>query len=441
MGVGDIKSFNPDSKIPTPNLDKLAADGMIFSNAYCPDSVCSPSRYAAMTGRYSWRTHLKEGVLKNWANPLIEDGRTTLPSMLRKAGYKTAGFGKWHLGANFSTFDSKPPIGEGKFEDANLGANVDINASVLGGPIARGFDRWWGVSSPAETLIMNQDKVVAYISDKAAVKVPGLENLKPIKVSEFLPEILHQTSEYLKTVAEDARNGKPFFIYFAPYVPHIPLAVEASFKGKTDAGEYGDYVHELDTYIGSLLNLLEENGLSQNTLIIFASDNGSQFKETGKSKHRPNGIYRGGKWSVYEGGVRTPLIMRWTGKIASGSINTQLTALIDILPTCAELTKQKIPEGDAEDGVSIYQSLLGMTEGKDFREFLVVKSSSMTFGIRKGKWKYIRNVKTSNRNSAKDELYDLKSDPTESNNLLKECPDIAQTLQKELEKVLSETRR
>ncbi len=429
LGVGDVKAFNPESKVATPSLNKLAAEGMVWRNAYCPDSVCTPSRYALMTGRYCWRTAHKKGVLANWEPPLIEEGRVTLPSLLRSAGYETAGFGKWHLGANFPTVDGKDPSGKGKYESASNGANIDLAKEVTGGPGDRGFDLWWGTLTPSEGLILDRRKPVAYLSEKAELRTPHLDELQAIALKDFLPEITRRAVGF---ISERSRSAKePFFLYFAPYVPHIPLAVADGFRGSTQAGEYGDYVNELDDAIGQILAAVEKSGLADRTLVFFASDNGSQWETTGSAHHHPNGILRGGKWSIFEGGVRTPLMVRWPGRIPAGSSTDQLAALTDVLATVAAVTKTPLPGGAAEDSISFLPVLLGEKTASE-RESVVVKSTASSKAIRKGKWKYINAP-------AKDgaQLYDLQADPSEQNDVHEKYPEVAAELKAELKAINS----
>ena len=234
---------------------------------------------------------------------MIEDGQLTLPALLQKNGYTTAGFGKWHLGARYKTLDGKQPTGIGKFDAKETGSNIDLAAPIAGGPTDRGFDRWWGFVCASEMLIFDQDRAAALLSHSMynPPAVPGAKDLAKVTVAELLPNITDKSIAYLQNhAAKQAELGKPFFLYFAPYVPHIPLAVADSFRGLTKAGDYGDYVHELDTEIGRLLKSLDDTGLAKDTLVIFASDNGSEFLTTGEG-HKPNGLLKGRKHTIFEG--------------------------------------------------------------------------------------------------------------------------------------------
>lgn len=440
LGYGDLGCFNPDSKVPTPNLDRLAEQGIRFTNAYCPDAVCTPSRYALMTGRYALR--FRSGrVLANWEPPTIEAGRLTLPGLLKQAGYTTAGFSKWHLGATYTTLNGKPPAGQGKFKSERAGANLDLNVPIRDGPADRGFDHWYGFVCASESLVFEQNRAVAMIDVYEPPAAPGAERLPVIKLADYLPLTTDKTVEFIRRQAPQAKAGKPFFVGFFPYVPHIPLAVSDEFKGKTRGGDYGDYVHELDHYVGKVLDELEQTGLADNTLVLFASDNGSQFEQSGEG-HRPNGRLRGKKQLVYEGGVRTPFIARWPGRIKPGTTSTQLICLADVMATCAALTGQSLPDGAAEDSISFLPALLGTdagagtaagtAAGKPMRDFVVNRASDGHLAIRVGDWKYIAAHK-----DATPALYDLKSDVGEKHNLLDQHPDIAARLKSRLEQVVS----
>ncbi len=411
LGYGDLASYNAESKVPTPNLDRLAVSGMSFSQAYCPVSVCSPSRYSLLTGAYAWRSWKRNGVLGNWDRPMIADEQVTLPGMLQQSGYTTAGFGKWHLGARYPTTDGRPPLGQGKFKSPDSGANIDLSQPIEGGPVDRGFDVWRGVISSSEMLILDNDRATATLSldSYQPLTIPGFAELPVINLEDYLPWVTDHTIDYLRTYD----SPKPFFIYYAPYVPHVPVAVAPSFRGLTTGGDYGDYVHELDHEIGRLLASLDEKGLTENTLILFASDNGSQWKETGDG-HRPNGALRGGKWSVYEGGVRTPLIVSWPGHVAANSSSDAIVSLTDVLATTAALVGAELPPEAGPDSANLLPLLLGQADGHGPRDEVLVQDDQGQFALRSGDWKYIKP--RGKNDPALDELYNLSEDPAEANN-------------------------
>ncbi|WP_209402114.1 arylsulfatase [Pseudozobellia sp. WGM2] len=465
LGYGDIGAYNPDSKIPTPNLDQLAKEGMMLENAYCPVSVCSPSRFALMTGVYPWRSWNKHGVMRNYEPSMIDADMVTLAEMFQQSGYRTGGFGKWHLGTTFPTLDGEKPMGYGKFYAVNNGANLDFSKPVTDGPTDHGFDQWYGFSCASECWVFENNRVAAYLEHDyyTVEEAPGSDKLKPIPMDGFLSEITNRSLDF---ISENAKKEKePFFLYYAPYVPHVPLTVSAPFLGKTEAGTYGDYVHELDHYIGKLLNELEEKGLKENTIVLFASDNGSVFRETDNKmkasddnnrvpghykdtigdsyphttnaadKHFPNGELRGWKRTGWEGGVRTPFIARWPGHFPEGVKSEAIFALNDILPSLGSMLQFDFPEGMKMDGENHFAALKGEKGG---RESVVIQSGNNVFGYRKGDWKLIVLRDTSDEaiNGYFYELYNLREDPQELSNVAKKHPERVAELHDELEQYL-----
>lgn len=453
LGYGDLGSYNQNSLIPTPNLDRLASEGIRFTDAYCPVSVCSPSRFALITGTYPFRSWKKSGVLANYEPSMMAPNQLTLPQMLQKAGYTTGGFGKWHLGATFRTLDGKKPTGYGKFKAEHNGANLQLGKPISDGPVDHGFEQWWGFSCASECWVMDGNDIVAalqhdfYNIDSA----PNKDHIEIIPSEKYLSMITEKSSRFLKAHAKSGKK-EPFFLYYAPYVPHIPLSVSEEFKGTTKAGLYGDYVHELDTHIGKLLNTLDSLQQTQNTIVIFASDNGSQFEVTstdidlttaGNSPegisgngqdpeaHSPNGALRGTKWTAWEGGVRTPLIARWPGHFPENTKSGQLFALNDVMATLASIIEFELLANTAVDSYDQRAVLEGMNQ--PIRKSVLVQSSGNRYGLRKGKWKYIE-PKDEN---AEGELYNLEEDVSESKNLYYERPKLAQELKKHLYKIIN----
>ena len=431
LGYGDLGCYNAGSKVPTPNLDRLAREGTRFTQAYCPVAVCTPSRYALMTGRYPWRSWKKSGVLANWERPVIEDGRLTLPGLLRQAGYATAGFGKWHLGATYATTDGKPPAGVGRFKSDRTGANVDIGKPITGGPTAHGLDRWYGFVCASEMLVFEQDRAAALLSHDlyAPPAVPGADALPKVMVGEMLALVTDKSVAYVEERA--AHKDQPFFLYYAPYVPHIPLSVGEKFRGATRAGEYGDYVHQLDHEVGRLLAALDEAGVADDTLVLFASDNGSEFLNTGDG-HRPNAPLRGRKHGVYEGGVRTPLLARWPGRVPAGAARDQIVALNDVLATTAALLGMTLPAGAGEDSVSLAPTLLGREAVQPGRTEVVVQASAPRYALRRGRWKFVQPEKK----GGSPELYDLQTDPGETRDLAAKHPQLVDELRARLREIV-----
>lgn len=450
LGYGDLGSYNPKSLIPTPNLDRLASEGVRLTDAYCPVSVCSPSRFALMTGNYPFRSWKQSGVMSNYEPSMIAANQLTLPQMLKKAGYTTAGFGKWHLGASFPTLDGEKPTGYGKFKAEANGANLDLNKPITDGPVDHGFEHWYGFSCASECWVMKGNEIVAALQHDFynIDSVSNKDHIQIIPSDKYLQRITEKSSRFIEEHIKT--NTKPFFLYFAPYVPHIPLSVSEEFKGTTKAGLYGDYVHELDTYIGKLLNTLDSLQQAQNTIVIFASDNGSQFEVTGThidlkkasnspenvlkkgqdpDAHFPNGALRGTKWTAWEGGVRTPFIARWPGHFPKNTEYDQLFTLNDVMATFASIIDFELPANAAVDSYD-QRSVL---EGKEtiIRKSVLVQSSGNQLGLRQGDWKYIEPKD----GDAEGELYNLKDDISESNNLYKKYPKLVLELKEHLQDI------
>ncbi len=457
LGYGDLLSYNPNSMVPTPNLDRLASEGIRLTRAYCPVAVCSPSRYALMTGRYPFRSWRKTGVMRNYERSMIDSSILTLPEMLQQVGYVTAGFGKWHLGTTFTTLDGELPAGYGQFRADDNGANLDLTRPVTDGPQDHGFDHWFGFSCASECWVMDEASVVAAIGhDLYTIEAtPNKDHIEVIPLEEYLPFITDRASQFLDSAANN--NDRPFFLYFAPYVPHIPLSVKQEFRGKTKAGLYGDYVHELDHYLGMLLRKLDTLGLTDNTVVLFASDNGSQFtmannqmdlsKATNQPSspvqasgtdrmHHPNWPLRGTKWSIYEGGVRTPFIARWPGRFPAGETRHQLFGLNDVMATLAEIINFSRIQTDQLDSYNLLPVLDGSGAGS--REEIVVQSSGKVYALIRGKWKYIFKGWDNawSDGDPVDELYDLSTDESEEKDLRENHPDIARYMKERLEEIL-----
>lgn len=453
LGYGDLGVYNPNSLVPTPNLDQLASEGIRLTDAYCPVAVCSPTRYALMTGRYPFRSWKPNSVMANYEPSLIEAELITVPEMLQEAGYTTAGFGKWHLGTTFPTTDGNKPNGYGKFRADDNGANLALNQPVSDGPLDHGFDDWLGFSCASECWILENKKVMGYLKhDYYTVEAAsGTEQLQSFTMQEYLPFITERTIDYLE---RQDKNSEPFFLYYAPYVPHIPLAVNEPFIGSTQAGLYGDYVHELDFYVGKLLKTLDRLELTNNTIVLFASDNGSHFTiasneiamETARNQpfavdttslsgpvHYPNAPLRGTKRDVWEGGVRTPLIARWPDHFPEGTASGELFSLNDVLATLAALVDYELPTSSAQDSYNLLPVLQGQRQ--NIRESVVVKASKNLYGLRQGKWKYIQVEK-----NQPPQLYDLSVDVAETNNVYASHPEVVKELEQQLKQLLNSDR-
>ena len=433
LGYGDVQCLNPSrGKIKTPELDKLAAQGMTFTDAHSGSSVCTPTRYGLLTGRYAWRTRLQSGVLDGTDDPpLIAAGRLTVPAFLKQQGYTTAAIGKWHLG-----FTSTLP--EGITASVQKKAGLPAGARIIDGPTTRGFDYFWGCSN-ARTMsgLIENDKVI--------------ENIQPLTM---LPRLGQQAVRYVNEHAPAAKSGKPFFLYVPLTSPHTPIVPTPEWKGKSGLGDYGDFVMQTDAVVGDILAALEKNGLAKNTLVVFTSDNGcSPAAGTEKLEaqgHFASAQYRGYKADIWDGGHRVPFFVRWPGKVKPGSQSAQLICHTDLLATCAELLSVPLPETAAEDSISFLPKLLGT--GKDsLRESIVHHSIQGKFAIRQGNWKLEfcpgsggwgkpGDPEATNKGLPPVQLYDLSHDIAETKNLAAERPEIVVRLTRLLESYMAEGR-
>jgi len=382
LGYGDVQCLNPErGKIKTPQLDKLATQGMTFTDAHGGSSVCTPTRYGLLTGRYAWRTRLQSGVLDGTNDPpLISAGRLTVPALLKQHGYATAALGKWHLGfgselpADAKVPDKKALKQEngGKRLPGSLG--LPVGSRIIDGPITRGFDEFWGCSN-ARTMssLIENDKVIEFI--------------KPI---DMLPRLGKRAVSYIHNHAAAAMEGKPFFLYLALTSPHAPIVPTPEWQGKSGLGSYGDFVMQTDAVVGDVLTALDQCGLTENTLLIFTSDNGCSpvagIDKLEKLGHFPSAQFRGYKADIWDGGHRVPFFARWPGKVKAASHNPQLICHTDLMATCAELLGVKLPDTAAGDSVSILPALLG-TDHAPIHEAVVHHSINGMFAIRQGPWK------------------------------------------------------
>lgn len=464
MGYGDARCYNPDSKVPTPNIDKLAGQGMRFTDAHSPSSVCTPTRYAFLTGRYTWRTELKRAVLWPWDKPLLEDERVTLPEMLRAthAQYATAAIGKWHLGWVWMGKDGKPVTERWQRKEAHTAMEfVDFTKPVAGGPTEHGFDVYFGddvPNFPPYTFIDN-DRLVAQPTEMKpntmfgdpGPMAPGWD------LQKVQPTITEKAIEYILS-RED--RGEPFFLYMPLNIPHTPILPDDAYSGKSEAGLYGDFVAQVDGIVGRVMQALEDANLADNTIVVFTSDNGSpardgHTKPTDGSRvrgaaphsvtkaygHVPNAPWRGLKADIWEAGHRVPHIVRWPGVVQAGQVNDELICLVDWYATLAEVYGVKLGDDQAEDSFSFFNLLGGGTVPN--RKSLIHHSGNGTFAIRRGDWKLIEgnlasggfskpNKITPKADGPQGQLYNLADDPKESKNLWMDEPEKVKELLAEL---------
>ena len=431
LGAGDLGCYNRDSKVPTPNMDKLAGEGVRFTDAHSPSSVCTPTRYGVLTGRYCWRTRLKSGVLWGDGTLLIDPARLTVGKLLQKSGYTTGAVGKWHLG-----------FGAGK--------KADYSKPLTPGANDVGFDYFFGIPSSLDIppyLYVRNNLPVKPLSTKVA----GSKHRRQ-KGGGFWRA--GQVSEDFKHIERSSGGpaAKPFFLYFPLTAPHTPWLPVKEFRGRSKAGHYGDFVAQVDHVIGQVTAALEKSGQAKNTLLIVTSDNGSHWpvSDVKKFKHAANGNTRGQKADIWDGGHRVPFLARWPGKIKPGTSNDETICLSDLMATAAAIVGEKLPPNAGEDSYNILPALLGEALERPIREATVHHSVSGMFALRQGSWKLIvgrgsggftapRKIKPKPGEPA-GQLYNLAADPREEKNLYQEKPEVVTRLRKLLNKYRKEGR-
>ena len=457
QGYGDVTAYNPESKIPTPNLDRLAKEGMRFTDAHTSSGVCTPTRYSLLTGRYHWRTHLQSGVLGGFSRPLIAKDRLTLAGLLKQKGYHTACIGKWHLGMDWplkggATADDGGNFGR-PFADVS---RVDYSSPIQNGPVDRGFDHYYGISASLDMFpfVWIKDRLpteVATTEKTFLRKGPAGEKFEAIDVQGG---IFDHTIAYIGERAAEAKAGKPFFAYLPLAAPHTPIVPTAEFQGSSGISPYADFVKQVDADMGRLMTALEAQGLAENTLIVFTSDNGcspaANIPELQAAGHQPSHIYRGHKADLYEGGHRVPFIARWPAKVKAGTVSGQLIGQIDFMATFAELIGTPLPATAGEDSVSFLPALLG-TDTAPIRDHIISQSINGNFAIRDGAWKLAlcpgsggwsapRPGKDDQSKLPEFQLYDLATDPGETKNLVANHPERVAKMKSALEQHIARGR-
>lgn len=420
LGYGDVQCLNPErGKIPTPHLDALAKSGMVFTDAHSASSVCTPTRYGLLTGRYPWRTTLQHGVVQGFAPNLIAADRPTVASFLKTHGYHTAILGKWHL--NFLYTD--PATGEKLNKNKVPKGLAPVGSKIPDGPTTRGFDYFHGFHHAADMeCVIEGDTVV--------------EHDDPINM---LPRLTKKAVAFLDERAK--HKDTPFFLYLPYGSPHSPIVPTKEWQGKSGINRYADFVMQNDDSVGQILSALEKNGQRENTLVIFSSDNGCSakivnIKELNQHGHYPSAQYRGYKTELWEGGHRVPFLASWPAKIKPGSTNNSTICLNDLFATCAELIGAKTPPNSCEDSVSFLPALQSKPIPST-RQGIVHHSLSGFFSYRLGDWKLLlaRDGGTKSErelaktpNLPKAQLYNLASDPAETANLYETNPSKADEL-------------
>ena len=434
LGYGDVQYYDPQfSKIATPHIDRLAREGMSFLNAHASSACCTPSRYSLLTGRYNWRTRLQAGVLKPYDPPLIEPGRLTVAGLLWKQGYHTACIGKWHLGWDWPRRDGKEVFDQ----------------PIAGGPTTCGFNYYFGTdvpNYPPFTFIEN-DRVTVQPTEtfdggprelfvgRKGPMAPGW------KFERILPTLTGKVVSYL---GERAQDKQPFFLYFPLTTPHEPIAPSEAFRGKSGISPVADLIMESDWAVGQVLEALNRHHMTDNTLVIFSSDNGHSpytglkaFQDAG---HRVSGPFRGYKADAWEGGHHEPFVAKWPGVVKPSSRCDQLISLADFMATCADIVGAKLPADAGEDSVSILPLLRG--SDRPVRDVVVSQSARGLFTIQRGYWKLILGQGSGgfakiDTGPDQGQLYDLSGDVAEAVNVYSKHPEVVTELTAVIEKIVA----
>ena len=418
LGYGDVQCLNPErGKIKTPHVDKLAEQGMIFTDAHSGSAVCTPTRYGLLTGRYSWRTRLQNGVVQGFNPCLIAPDRLTVAGLLKQQGYATAIFGKWHL-----DFQYQDPVSGETLKRTKKKAPPPVGAKIPDGPVSRGFDSYHGFHHAGNMKAVIENDTVIVHEDEI----------------NMLPRLTEKSVAYIEERAKTPKQ--PFFLYVPLGSPHAPIVPTEEWQGKSGLNAHADFVMQTDATVGSIMDALETNGFAENTLIIFTSDNGTS-KNAGipalrKKGHYVSAQYRGSKADLWEGGHRVPFVLRWPGKVEPGSRCDQLITLVDLFATVSDITGEQAPDM-AEDSVSFLPALSGQPIVST-RKGVIHHSISGHFGYRQGKWKLLLARGSggwsapTERGAAADappaQLYDMENDPGEQNNLYLTHPEVAEQL-------------
>ena len=454
LGYGDISSFNPLSGIKTPNIDRIATSGIKFNDAHSGSAVSTPTRYGILTGRYTWRTELKQGVLDGYSKALIKPDRKTLPQILKDVGYQTACIGKWHLGWDWNNIE--------KGSDS-----IRYSKPITNGPTTRGFDYFYGISGS-----LDMPPYVYVENDRPTALPDRLTSGNNIPVgnpeydgsfwregptgSDFdhqdcTPNFVRRACRY---ITEKSVSEKPYFLYLALPSPHTPILPSEKFKGVSGLNYYADFVMMIDSMAGMIMKAVDESGEKENTILIFASDNGTapwaDIETLKKKGHNPTSIYRGHKADIYDGGHRIPCLMRWPAKIKKPFEVSQTVCLNDFMATFAEITGYTLKDTEGEDSFSLLPVILNPGYNKMIHEATVHHSVFGHFAIRQGHWKLLLTPGSGGWSSPKPgkeseglppvQLYNMKDDPGETVTLQKMHPDKVKELTSLLKKYIEEGR-
>ncbi|PCE65999.1 sulfatase family protein [Sediminicola luteus] len=457
LGIGDVAIFNADGKIQTPNLDRLATEGMRFTDAHTSSSVCTPTRYGILTGRYNWRSPLKQGVLTGISKALIPNSRTTVASLLKRKGYHTAFVGKWHLGWDWAVKEGLEASGSGwQPKDTDW---IDFTKPITNGPKDLGFDYSYGHSGSLDMA------PYVYVENGIPTQAPKKTTVDKGKYTwwrqgptsddfihdQVTPHFFDKAISYI-----DQQEGKqPFFMYLALPSPHTPILPTAEWKGKSGLNPYADFVMQVDAHMGDLMAALTKKGMAENTLIIFTSDNGcspqADYKVLAEKGHDPSAIYRGHKADIFEGGHRVPFIVRWPQRVAANSVSETVICTTDLMATVADIAGLELADTEGEDSFSMLPLLDTKAKGKYQRGSTIHHSINGSFALRKDEWKLVMCPGSGGWSAPKPnakeiaelpeyQLYNLATDPGETENLFEKETRVAAKMTKELLRIINKGR-
>lgn len=454
LGYGDIQKFNSEGKIPTPNLNSMAENGVMFTDAHTSSSVCTPTRYGIITGRYNWRSTLKSGVVSGYSKSLIKPNRTTVADMLKSQGYNTAFIGKWHMGWDWSFEEGQDLENLDKLSFRPI---VNYKEPIKNGPSTHGFDYYFGfcgsldmppyVFVENDTIIMRPTKTTVSVDRKSSWRQgPTSDDFVHANILQDL------TDKAVGYISKKADDDNPFFLYFPLPAPHTPILPTTEFLGKSNTNMYGDFVMQVDDVVRQIRETLKAKGISENTMLVFTSDNGcsptANFGELNKVDHKPNYVFRGMKSDIYEGGHHVPFIVEWPNKALKNTSTDKTISTTDFFATCAEITGYKIKETEAVDSYSMLP-LLTSNSQKDIREYIVYHSVDGSFAIKSGDWKLclipgsggwsfprVQQIKKDKNKFPDMQLFNIKNDIEETNNLIASNPEIAKELKRALKEII-----
>jgi len=454
LGYGDVSCLIPVSTLNTPNIDRIAEQGIRFTDAHSSSAVCTPTRYGILTGRYSWRSPMKQGVLNGYSEPLIPSTRTTMASMLKSQGYHTACIGKWHLGWNWQLSGPNP-------ED------VDFSKPIKNGPVTLGFDYFFGISASLDMppyVYVENDRVTGQpdrLTEGNNIRYgeKGYDGSmwrkgptgSDFRHSNCLPVL---TSRAVQFIHEHAVSDKPYLLYLALPAPHTPILPSDAFSGKSGLNPYADFVGMVDAKVGEILDAVDKSGDRNNTLIVFTSDNGcspwADYETLIPKGHNPSYVFRGAKADLYDGGHRIPCLLQWPGRIKKAFTVDQTICLNDFIRTFAEITGYTMGDQEAEDSYSLLPALLKPGYPKNIREATIHHSINGSFSIRQGDWKLLFSAGSggwSHPTPGKEEeglpavqLFNLKNDPSEKVNVQYQYPEVVSELKRLMKKYVEEGR-